>query len=345
MTILNSSATSQNSSKDGVFARMVTNKGTILIKLEYDKVPLTVANFVGLAEGTIPNIAKKQGVSYYNGIIFHRVINGFMIQGGDPTATGRGGPGYQFPDEIDPSLKHDKPGVLSMANAGPNTNGSQFFITHVPTPHLDGRHAVFGYVVEGMEVINEIAQVPTNQADRPLKDVVIENITIERIGNKAKAFTAKSHDAFAKIVQIAKESVAKEKQAQENMKKAQEKDLQEILKKYPNAQKTPSGVLYIVHQNGNGATPSKGTQLTVHYSGKLLDGKEFDSSIRRNEPFQFTVGVGQVIKGWDEAFLTMKRGEKRTIIIPPELGYGNRGAGGVIPPNAWLVFEVELIDF
>ncbi|MCC6541962.1 MAG: peptidylprolyl isomerase [Flavobacteriales bacterium] len=162
---------------DGLFADIKTNKGTIRIKLEYEKVPMTVANFVALAEGKMKNTAKAEGAPYFDGIKFHRVIADFMIQGGDPTGTGMGGPGYAFADEIDPSLKHDRAGTLSMANAGPATNGSQFFITHKETPWLDGKHAVFGYVVSGQDVVNAIAQ-----------NDVMEKVTIERVGKDAKAW-------------------------------------------------------------------------------------------------------------------------------------------------------------
>lgn len=176
----------QNDLEDGLYANIKTNKGEILLKLEYEKTPLTVANFVGLAEGDIDNTAKEKGTPYYNGLTFHRVIADFMIQGGDPTGNGMGGPGYKFKDEFDPSLKHDRPGTLSMANAGPGTNGSQFFITHKATPHLDNRHSVFGYVVKGQETVNAIAQGD-----------IIEEIEIIRVGKAAKKFNAS--ETFAKL--------------------------------------------------------------------------------------------------------------------------------------------------
>jgi len=179
-----------NSSKmeEGMYAEIKTNKGVILLKLEYEKVPVTVANFVGLAEGKIENKAKSLGTPYYNGLKFHRVIANFMIQGGDPEGTGRGGPGYRFKDEIHRSLTHDGPGVLSMANAGPNTNGSQFFITHKDTPWLDGKHAVFGRVIKGLEVVNAI-----QNGD------VMETVKIIRKGKAAKKFDAAKVFEGAKI--------------------------------------------------------------------------------------------------------------------------------------------------
>lgn len=184
------SMTEAQNPEDGLYATIKTGKGDIRIKLEYQRAPMTVANFVALAEGKMKNSAKPDGTPYYDGIIFHRVIPGFMIQCGDPTGTGRGGPGYAFSDEIHPELKHDRAGTLSMANAGPSTNGSQLFITNGPTPHLDGRHAVFGYVVKGQDVVDAIAAVPRGQADRPNQDVRMEKVTIERIGKDAKAWDA-----------------------------------------------------------------------------------------------------------------------------------------------------------
>jgi peptidyl-prolyl cis-trans isomerase A (cyclophilin A) len=168
----------------GVYAQFVTSDGNFTIKLFDEEAPRTVENFVGLAEGTKewtdPRTSQKTKQPYYNGVIFHRVIDGFMIQGGDPLGQGIGGPGYTFADEFHPNLRHDKAGILSMANAGPNTNGGQFFITLAPTPHLDNRHSVFGEVVEGMDVVRNIGHAKTGPRDRPVKDIVIETITIER---------------------------------------------------------------------------------------------------------------------------------------------------------------------
>ena len=170
--------------KDGLYAKFSTPKGTILLALTYTETPGTVGNFVGLAEGTIKNDVQAEGTPYYDGLKFHRVIEDFMVQGGCPQGSGVGGPGYQFNDEFHPDLKHDKPGILSMANAGPGTNGSQFFITHIATPWLDGKHTVFGSVIEGQDVVDAIAQNDT-----------IDTLEIIRVGQAAEAFDAA--DVFA----------------------------------------------------------------------------------------------------------------------------------------------------
>ena len=313
--------------KDGLYAIMHTTKGDIKFALEYEKTPLTVTSFVGLAEGNIENDVKGKGENFYNGIVFHRVVDNFMIQGGDPTGTGRGGPGYSFPDEINADLKHSEAGILSMANAGPGTNGSQFFITHSPQPHLDGKHTVFGRVVDGIDVVNEI-----RQGDK------IDSITILRVGEKAQKFAA-DQEQFEELLSSYGEMEKKRNE------ESNQKVMQEIKKKYPNIVESKDGYYYIVEKPGEGDnTPQKGKEISTHYTGKFLDGTVFDSSLKRGA-FKFNVGAGQVIDGWDTAFLSMKKGEKRTIILPPDLAYGSRGAGGIIPPNAWLVFEVELLDF
>ncbi|MBU0664843.1 MAG: peptidylprolyl isomerase [Proteobacteria bacterium] len=315
--------------KDGLYAKFITGKGDIICTLEFEKTPLTVANFVGLAEGTkeLGGGAGKGGARFYDNLTFHRVIPDFMIQGGCPLGTGTGGPGYTFPDEFDPTLTHSGPGILSMANAGPGTNGSQFFITHIATPWLDGKHTVFGHVVEGQDVVNKI------QGNDKLKSV-----EIIRVGAKAEAFKS-DQAAFDTLLG------SMDKRAREKELAAMESSVKQIKQQWPDAITTPSGLQYVVTQKGVGTdTPASGAMVKAHYTGKLLDGTKFDSSYDRGEPISFPVGQGRVIKGWDEAFLAMTKGEKRVLIIPADLGYGPSGRGP-IPPNATMVFDVELVDF
>ncbi|GAA0733106.1 peptidylprolyl isomerase [Aquimarina litoralis] len=306
--------------QDGLYAKFNTTKGSILINLEYEKTPGTVGNFVGLAEGNMENQAIPQGKPYYNGLKFHRVIPDFMIQGGDPQGTGAGGPGYKFDDEIHPDLKHDGPGVLSMANAGPGTNGSQFFITHVETAWLDGKHTVFGKVVEGQDVVNAIAQGDT-----------IDSLEILRVGAEAESFNAVETFRQFNGAKAEREAAAK---------KAAEQLLEEIAAGFD---KTDSGLRYKIIQKGDGVQAEKGKTVSVHYKGSLTDGTVFDSSYKRNQPIDFSLGVGQVISGWDEGISLLQVGDKARFVIPPALGYGEHGAGGVIPPNATLIFDVELM--
>lgn len=308
-------------SKPGMYVEITTSKGTIVGRLEYQKAPLTVANFVGLAEGKIKNNAKAEGTPFYDGLTFHRCIPNFMIQGGDPQGSGMGGPGYSFPDEFDPTLRHDGPGVFSMANAGPGTNGSQFFITHVATPWLNDRHSVYGKVVLGMNVVNAIQN-----------GEVMQTVKIVRVGDEAKAFDA---------LKVFNDKMADIRKKEEEAKKASEKAFLDAAK---GAKKTASGLHYIITKEGNGAKAEKGKTVSVHYTGTLLNGTKFDSSLDRGQPISFVLGQGQVIPGWDEGIALMKVGTKAKLIIPSNLAYGERGAGGVIPPNAPLIFEVELVD-
>ena len=306
--------------ENGIYAKITTAKGDILIQLTYQLTPATVGNFVALAEGTMKNTQKPLGTPYYDGLTFHRVIPNFMIQGGCPLGTGTGDPGYRFDDEFHPSLKHDKAGVISMANAGAGTNGSQFFITHLPTPWLDNKHTVFGQVIEGQNVVDAIAQGDT-----------IEKVTIIRVGEEAEKWDALK--AFNSL------NEAKAARLAEQKRKNEEAFAKEIV----GFDKTESGLYYKITQHGNGKKPQAGQKVAVHYTGMLLDKSVFDSSYSRRQPLNFTVGVGQVIEGWDEGILLLHEGDKARLVIPSDLAYGASGAGGVIPPHAPLIFDVELV--
>ena len=307
--------------QDGIYAKFNTNKGEILVKLTHDKTPGTVGNFVALAEGNMENNAKPQGKPYYDGLKFHRVIPDFMVQGGCPQGTGTGSPGYQFDDEFHSELNHSEPGVLSMANAGLGTNGSQFFITHVPTPWLDNKHTVFGRVEQGQEIVDAIAQGDA-----------IDSLEIVRVGAEAESFNA--IEAFRTF------EGSREKRLAEEKAKA-EAEMEKIAAGF---EKTSSGLRYKMIQTGSGTKAEKGKTVSVHYEGSLPSGQVFDSSFKRNQPIDFQLGVGQVIAGWDEGIGLLKVGDKARFVIPSQLGYGSAGAGGVIPPDATLIFDVELMD-
>jgi len=306
---------------NGIYAKFTTSKGEILVQLEDEKTPGTVGNFVALSEGNLENQVKPQGAPYYDGLKFHRVIPDFMIQGGCPQGTGTGNPGYKFDDEFHPDLKHDAPGKLAMANSGPATNGSQFYITHIPTPWLDNKHTVFGSVIEGQDIVDTIVQ-----GDE------LTSVEIIRVGEAAEKFNAV--EAFRTFEGSREAREAEEKAAQKAL-------LDTIAAGY---EETASGLRYQILQKGNGKQATKGAGVSVHYKGQLLDGTVFDSSYKRKEPIDFNVGIGQVIAGWDEGIQLLKVGDKARFVIPSNLGYGAAGAGGVIPPNATLIFDVELMD-
>ncbi len=313
---------------DGLYAEVKTSRGTFVISLAFQKTPMATANFVGLSEGTL----RANGVSgkrFYDGLSFHRVVPGFVVQAGDPGGNSAGGPGYSFPDEIVSDLKHDGPGVVAMANSGPNTNGCQFYVTMRATPELDGSATVFGRVVKGRDVVSSIRQ----------GDGII-GVKILRIGKTARDFSV-SQASFDSMVKTAKATVEDRRAA------ARKAALSTIKTKWPGLAGTRSLLMYKVLRRGDtrGPSPAAGMTVTVEYSGKLLDGRTFESTIGREGPVKFVVGTGNVIKGWDEAFLSMKKGEKRLLVVPPELAYGERGFPGMIPPDSFLVFEIELVDF
>lgn len=335
-------------SEPGIYAAFVTTKGNIIVKLEADKTPMTVANFVGLAEGNLTLFdSVKITKPFYDGLKFHRVIKDFMIQGGDPQGTGMGGPGYKFFDETRPDLTHSGPGILSMANSGPATNGSQFFITHKETPWLNGKHTVFGHVVQGQDVVNKI-----EANDVMTKVVIIRNGKAYKSWNATENFKT----AYAKVQ--AEQEVKKAEQAKLD---AIEKEriakcaamseaeyrvylLDEIRKKYPNAQQTESGLVYVIQTEGNGTKANKGDNVSTHYTGTFLNGLEFDSSRKRNQPLDFTHNVGQMIAGYDEAISILSKGGRGIFVIPYFKAYGAAGRPGGIPPYSDLVFDIELLN-
>jgi len=345
--------------EEGIFATINTNKGAIVLQLEFQKTPVTVANFISLAQGKNDFVtdSKLKGKPFFDGLKFHRVIQDFMIQGGDPQGTGAGGTGYSFKDEFVPELKFDKGGILAMANSGPKTNASQFFITHKDTPWLNGKHTIFGHVVQGMDVVNSIVQ-----------DDVIKNITITQKGSLAKKFNAEK--VFATYYKNKPEEERKEAEAKAEAEKIQKEKIAALNTEkvnYFNSQKasattTPSGLMYKITQKGTGAKPAAGTTVFFHYSGFFEDGNLFDSSREEvaktydkyNEmramqggynPFPFEIGKKDgMIPGFLEAINLLSFGDKMIAFIPAKLAYGESGAGGVIPPNATLIFELEIFD-
>ncbi|MGC1515149.1 MAG: peptidylprolyl isomerase, partial [Maribacter sp.] len=266
---------------DGLFADIKTSKGDIIVKLEQDKTPVTVANFVSLAEGQNPFVSEEyKGKKYYDGLVFHRVMKDFMIQGGDPLASGTGNPGYKFMDEFNDSLVHDKKGILSMANSGPTTNGSQFFITHKPTPWLDNKHTVFGEVVEGMNVVDSIANVPVGQGNKPIEPVTMNTVEIIRNGKEARQFDAtrimtqyfdNEGERLAAIEKVEAEKRAK-------VEKVKSEISAQFVAQKQTATALPSGLKVMVLKEGSGEKPKVGQKVDVMYAGYLMDGTLFDSN-------------------------------------------------------------------
>ena len=365
---------------EGIFATIATNKGAIVVELEYKKAPVTVANFIALAEGknTFVTPENLKGKPFFDGLKFHRVIKDFMIQGGDPSGSGSGGPGYAFKDEFT-DLKHSKAGILSMANSGPTTNGSQFFITHKATPWLDGKHTIFGHVTKGMSVVNAIAQ-----------NDVITKIIIVRKGALAKKFDApkvfadyfnnksedqKKQDLINAENKAKQAAIEVENKAKREVEEAEAKKV--YLEKYGSivaakktylatikatAITTPSGLAYKITEKGSGIKPANGTTFYFNYAGYFEDGTLFDSSYEEvnktygkfdanraaqngYQAFPFEAGKKEgMIPGFIEGLDNMAFGDKAVVFIPSNLAYGERGAGGVIPPNTMLIFELEMLE-
>jgi len=354
-TTLYSCKEEKNNLPDGLYAQIETNKGTITVQLFYDKTPITVANFVTLAEGknefiTNENLKKKP---FYDGLKFHRVIPEFMIQTGDPLGTGSGDTGYKFKDEIT-EMKFDKAGVLAMANNGPATNSSQFFITHLETPWLEGKHAIFGQVVEnGMDVVNKI-----EQGDHMVK------VTIIRNGEAAKKFDAVKtfRDYYAVEAENQKNKLALEAAQNAKYQAVFDQKVAQFDALKAKASTTPTGLKYVITKKAGGKKPSAGADIFINYAGYLENGSLFDSSIPDilkmygkldasraaqggYQPIPFQAGKKDgLIPGFIEGIEQLSFGDKATIFIPSRLGYGEAGAGGVIPPNANIIFEIELLE-
>lgn len=327
---------------DGLYAELHTNKGLIVLYLEYEKVPMTVANFVGLAEGTTKNDVFPEGVPFYSGSKFHRVVPGHVIQAGIPNTDGDAGLGYEFPNEIHPVLSHNRAGVLGMANGGPHTNGSQFYITLGDRSYLDGDYTVFGEVMAGLDVVFDIVEGD-----------VINEISIVRSGKEAGHFPADT-EAFHDLMLQAKKRV----EEQEKEKNARESAA--IKKKWPDAIEADSGEKYVIVIEGKGEVPESESSVLVRYSGEVLGGKKFFSAsngLPDDEPpaekFVMIIGKSMVNPGFDRAISRMKVGEKRILILPSDLAYGTGGFYAreipgkkrfVISPGSTLVYEAELLE-
>ena len=344
--------------KDGLYADIQTNYGDMLAELYYKTTPGTVANFVSLAEGTNTYVADSlKGKRYYDGTKSHRVIKNFMLQAGDRTATGEGDPGYKFADEFVDTLRYTRKGQLGMANSGPATNGSQFFITEVATDWLNFRHTIFGQVIQGEDVISKITSVKTGAQDRPVDPVVIKKVEIIRVGKDAQKWDApKVFDAFMKEQNAKAQKLESQK----------EKNLAVMSEQEAKAVAQPSGIKILKLKEGNGVKPQIGSDVLVNYAGFLrATGDLFDTNIaeiaKENDAYdaaraadpqygyipyawKYSPEVG-LIAGFKEALLSMKVGDRIRVFIPSALAYGKQGFGnGVIPPDADLMFEIEIVD-
>jgi len=339
--------------EDGVYAEFKTNKGIFIAKLHHEDTPLTVSNFVDLAEGNNEMVdSVYKGKKFYNGLTFHRIIKDFMLQGGDPLGTGSGSPGYTFPDEFVDSLKHTKKGILSMANSGPATNGSQFFITLKETPWLDGKHTIFGEIVEGQALVDSIGLVETSKpGDKPVVPVIINELNILRIGNVKLA-------SFKEGMEVNEKKMQEEQAA---MLKIASETAEVLATQKEKAEELPSGLKILFTEKGDGVKPAEGTKILMNYAGYLENGTLFDSNIeevaKRYDVWDHRRADGggyaptpsdyskdaRLIPGFREGLLSMSIGDKATIFIPAHLAYGERGIPNVIPPNSDLVFELELV--
>ncbi len=356
--------------EDGLYAEIITNHGTMVLRLEYKLAPITVANFVSLAEGTNTLVDSiYRGKKYYNGLTFHRIIDEFMIQGGDPTGTGSGGPGYKFNNEISDSLQHDRIGTLSMANSGPDTNGSQFFITEKETIFLDGNYNVFGYIVIGEDVLHTLAAVETTKpGDKPVNPVIMEEVNIIRKGNDAKGFDApnvfKNHFAEAEKAEKARlAKIEEENRIREEKIAAAAADMLPALETYEGKSTTLTSGLKVYNiTKGTGGKPKQGDHVKINYEGYFTDGKLFDSNIQSVEEkygvFNEQKAKSQMyepmpmklspetpmVPGFKEAVSQMRVGDRSYFYIPSHLAWGERGRAPLINPNTDVIFIIELIE-
>lgn len=310
---------------DGLYARVDTNRGSMFIYLEHELAPLAAANFLGLAEGLLD---ATMGKPFYDGLKFHRYEEGFVLQGGDPAGDGSGGPGYVFPDEFHPRLRHDAIGVIGMANYAPNTNGSQFYLTLDATPNLDDRYATFGRVVRGLDVLKKL-----RAGDR------IEKIRMLKVGGAVAAYRPDQARWQAALESATQAAI-------ERMRAQKEIAAQQIQARWPGLERRDDGFMVKVLEEGSGPTIRRFWLAKVSYKGMLPNGQVFDDSSLRGQPIEFEVGSAQVIPGWDKMVMEMKKGERRLVAIPPEFAYGPDGAaGGRIPPNSYLIFEMKIEDY
>ncbi|WP_412984345.1 peptidylprolyl isomerase [Pontimicrobium sp. IMCC45349] len=357
---------------EGLFAEIVTNKGTMVAKLTYDKTPVTVANFVALAEGTHPMVTDSmKGKPFYNGLTFHRVMDQFMIQGGDPLGTGAGSPGYKFGDEFDETLKHSKPGILSMANSGPSSNGSQFFITEKETPWLDNKHSVFGELVLGLDIQDSISNVEVAPGNKPVEPIIMQQVNIIRQGFDARKFdAAKTWETELPLLEEKAQKKLEEKKRKaeearlEAEKKTEEaaKEILPTLNEYKSKAKAlPSGLKMHTITEGNGVKPKQGQTVNLKYAGYFTDGKLFGSNDKELDikygiyheqkeqqgfynPLSMAVSPdAPMVAGFKEGVANMKVGDKTYLYLPSHLGWGERGRGQ-IPPNADVIFIIEMLE-
>ncbi|OQY33261.1 MAG: hypothetical protein B6241_08295 [Spirochaetaceae bacterium 4572_59] len=303
---------------NGVYAKISTQKGELVFELDYKNLPLTVSNFVAQAEG-------KMGTPLYQDLSVYRVVPGYALFSGDPDGSGTGGADYTFSREEGSSFSNGTAGALTMESRNGEDHGSRFMILLKGDSFLDRKYTSFGRLIRGVEKLNKI------KAGQKI------SIEILRIGSEANAFQP-DKDSITAMIEQAREA----ERLQFSEKNPEVAGILESLG--DGLKQSETGIFYAIHKEGKGGNPRPGDTVRMHYSGHLVTGQEFDNSYQRGEPFSFTIGKDGVIPGWIETALSMQAGEQRTIILPPELGYGDNGYGP-IPADSWLIFDIELIDF